>query len=211
PPAAQAIFGQVIHKTLNDFYKSPKDKQSLKNLLKLLDKNWLDEGYSSKVIEKKYKSQAVKMLGDFFKKEYDSRSLPDSLEQSFVIKMAPGLRVGGRMDRVDREKDKIEIIDYKTGKAMDQKAADKSLQMSLYALAATDPGILKAKPEDVTLTFYFLENGQEVSTKRTSAELEKAKTEIIKKAEEIRKSDFSPTPSHMCDFCDFRLLCDAWK
>ncbi|MBU1127382.1 ATP-dependent helicase, partial [Patescibacteria group bacterium] len=124
PPAAQAIFGQVIHKTLNDFYKSPKDKQSLKNLLKLLDKNWLDEGYSSKIIEKKYKSQARAMLGNFFKKEYDSRSLPDSLEQSFVIKMAPGLRVGGRMDRVDREKDKIEIIDYKTGKAMDQKAAD---------------------------------------------------------------------------------------
>ncbi|MBI2404981.1 PD-(D/E)XK nuclease family protein [Candidatus Gottesmanbacteria bacterium] len=41
--------------------------------------------------------------------------------------------------------------------------------------------------------------------------MEEAKEEIAKKAEEISKSDFRPTPGRHCDFCEFRLICEAWQ
>ena len=103
------------------------------------------------------------------------------------------------------------MIDYKTGKTMDQKSVDKSLQMTVYAMAATDEGIYGCRPEEVTLSFYFLDEGEKLSTKRTGKQLQEAKKEIIKKAEEIEESDFKPRPGRLCQWCDFRLLCEAWS
>jgi len=129
----------------------------------------------------------------------------------FVIKASPSLRIGGKIDRVDEWRGKLEIIDYKTGKTLDQKNVDKSLQMTVYALAATDKGIHGKKPEAVTLSFYFLDSGQKKSTKRTAKQLKEAKKELIEKAKEIEKSEFEPIPGIWCDFCDYRLLCEAWR
>jgi len=88
---------------------------------------------------------------------------------------------------------------------------DKSLQMTVYALAATDKGVYGKKPEDAVLTFYFLDIAQKKSTKRTAQQLEQAKKELLEKAKEIEKSSFEPTPSNMCDFCEYKLICEAWS
>jgi putative RecB family exonuclease len=46
-------------------------------------------------------------------------------------------KLAGRVDRMDRTgPDTVAIVDYKTGKPKSQEDADKSLQLSLYALAA---------------------------------------------------------------------------
>jgi len=91
-----------------------------------------------------------------FYKDFDKKTNIQFLEQPFVIKVSPSLRVGGKIDRVDKVgKDKIEIIDYKTGRMQDQKEINKSLQMTVYALAAQDKGIYDKNPKDVILTFYF--------------------------------------------------------
>jgi len=150
------------------------------------------------------------MMKHFYDHGYDSHRLPKYLEQSFVIKAKPGLRVGGRIDRMDETKDGLEIIDYKTGKVIEQKEIDKSLQMSVYALAASDPGVLARDPEEVILSFYFLKTGEKKTTHRTKEQLIKAKQELIEKAKEIEKSKFAPKPGIWCDFCDFRLICEAW-
>ena len=94
---------------------------------------------------------------------------------------------------------------------MDQKDTDKSLQMSVYALAATDPGVLKQNPEDVVLSFYFLNTGEKKSTSRTKEQLVEAKKNIVEKAKEIEKSKFEPRPGVWCDFCEYRLICEAWR
>ncbi len=213
PPAAAAVFGDTIHRTLRDFYQVALDgkKPTKKDLLAILEKNWNDEGYASKVHEKRMKKEAKRMLRKFYDKSYDPDRLPKFLEQQFMIKAKKGLRIGGRIDRIDETKSGMEIIDYKTGKVMDQKTLDKSLQMSVYALAATDPGVLKQNPEDVILSFYFLDKGEKKSTQRTKEQLLKAKKEIIEKAKEIEKSQFEPRPGVWCDFCEYRLICEAWS
>ncbi|MFZ5365764.1 MAG: ATP-dependent helicase [Patescibacteria group bacterium] len=211
PPSAAASFGDSIHKTLRDFYQGVKKGERLtkKDLLKTLETNWSSQGYASRAHEEKMKKTGERMLSDFYEK-FDSKIVPRDLEQPFIIKVSPDLKIGGKIDRIDEKEGKLEIIDYKTGKILDQKDIDKSLQMMVYALAATDEGLYGKKPEEVILTFYFLENLEKKSTKRTAEQLEQAKKELVEKAKGIEKSKFEPIPGPWCDFCDFKLICEAW-
>jgi DNA helicase-2/ATP-dependent DNA helicase PcrA len=212
PPSPALSFGDSLHKTLRDFYQGIKrgEKLTEKDLMSLLDHNWSSQGYASKTHEQKAKREGERMLKNF-RNKFDSKVIPLSVEQPFVIKLTPELKVGGKIDRVDKTGDGLEIIDYKTGKEIEQKEVDKSLQMTVYALAVADKGIYGVKPEKVMLTFYFLDKGEKKSTKRTSKELEKAKSELVEKADLIKKSKFEPKPGPWCDFCEYRLICEAWQ
>jgi len=213
PPSAALTFGDTLHRTLRDFYQGIRQNKKLKekDLWQILDNNWSSQGYASKAHEEKMKVQAKRMLTAFYQK-FDHQLVPKDLEQPFVIKVSPDLKVGGKIDRVDELKDgKLEIIDYKTGRTWEQKELDKSLQMTVYALAANDKGIYDKKPEDLILTFYFLDSGQKKSTQRTKEQLEQAKKEIEEKAKEIQLSLFEPKPGNLCDFCEYKLICEAWN
>ena len=99
----------------------------------------------------------------------------------------------------------VELVDYKTGKPRSQKDADKSLQLSVYALAAKHH--LGLEPE--RLTFYNLTNNQPVSSVRTAADLEEVRGQVREVAEEIRQMNFPATPGFVCKFCDFVAICPA--
>jgi len=213
PPSAAQSFGDSIHKTLRDFYKLVKEgkRPNEEDLIELLSKNWIKEGYASKSHEEKSRKEGEKILRSFYQKEFNPKVIPHLLEHPFVVKISPDLKIGGKIDRVDKLGKTIEIIDYKTGKAWEQKEVDNSLQMSVYALAAVNLGIFEGKPEEIILSFYFLENGEKKSTRRTSQQLSLIKEELVKKAKEIQESKFEAKPSNMCDFCEYKLLCEAWN
>lgn len=99
----------------------------------------------------------------------------------------------------------VELIDYKTGRPKTQKDADKSLQLSVYALAAKQA--LGLRP--VRLTFYNLSNNETVSSIRTVKDLEDVVGEIRLVAEAIREQRFEPTPGFACRFCDYVPICPA--
>ncbi len=220
PPSAATSFGETIHKTMRDFYQRlmAGQKPTKDDLLEILSENWSPVGYPSKAHEEKYKKEGVKILSEFFEKAYDPKNLPAALEQVFSVKISPQLKVGGKIDRIDSTKDGVEIIDYKTGKSSAKKDIGKDLQMTLYALAATDGtlaymGILPKmpKPEEVAVSFYFFDKQEKITSFRKKEDFEAVKQELSKKAEEINQSSLSPTPGLFCDFCEFKLLCEAWK
>lgn len=196
------------------FYQSVKngEKPEIKDLLNLLSDNWSSAGYSSKKHELEMKKKGEDILTEYYKKNYDPKNIPQDLEQKFTIKVSPDLKVGGKIDRVDLlPNGSLEIIDYKTGKVPASDKIDKSLQMTVYALAASDPGIYDKDLKDVVMSFYFFESQEKISTTRTKEQLELAKIELIGKKEEIEKSNFEPKPGNLCDFCEYRLLCEAWS
>jgi len=214
PPSAAGAFGDSMHKTLFSLYQELRNGKILTKdeLLSRLTTYWSPIGYANKSHEEKMKKRGEEALTKFYETAFNPKTKPLSLEQKFSLPISSNLKIGGKIDRVDNiGEEKIEIIDYKTGKVPTQKEIDHNLQIAIYALAASGKWIFQKQPEDVILSFYFFETQEKITTKRTKEDLDKVKEEIIKKAKEIEESNFLPTPGMMCDFCDFRMICEAWK
>jgi len=213
-PSSALSFGDVIHKTLYAFYEKAKHEKSAdKNMLiHLYNDTWKSIGYKNKKYEEQMKIHGIELLTDFFQKGYDPSVRILALEQPFKIKITPFLTLGGKIDRIDRRTDgKLEIIDYKTGSAPKKKDPSQDVQLSVYALAVTEKGMYGEKPENVVVSFYFLEGQHKISATRAREQLEQVRIDIKQCAEDISVSSFSPTPGMHCDFCEFRLVCEAWK
>ena len=121
------------------------------------------------------------------------------------------LKIGGVMDRVDVASDgSLEIVDYKTGATIpSQSEVDKNLQLTFYALASTsireEP--FNKLPEEVSLSLYFLDTQDKLTSKRTKEQLEEAVEEIHKVRQEIEESAFKCSGNFLCEKCEFSLFC----
>ena len=214
PAKASLVFGDTIHRTMKAFYEMVKTgKHPTEHmLLNIYDNCWSSVGFGEKRYEEKMKKQGERILREYYKKGYDRKKIPLDVEQPFRIKISPSLTLGGKIDRVDRLSDgKLEIVDYKTGQAPKTRNVADDRQLTVYALAAGESGIYKIDPQNVIVSFYFFEGQQKISGTRTKEQLDEAKQDIAKTAVEISKSDFRPTPGKYCDFCEFRLICEAWQ
>jgi len=216
PPSASQSFGTSMHATLKEFFEQVKNKvkPSDKLLYELLEKNWIKDGYVDKKHEHDFFEKGKLYLSGFLKEGFNPKNLPITMEQTFTVPLGNGLKIGGRLDRVDDiGGGMIEIIDYKTGATIPtQKDVDKNLQLSFYALAATKiPTAPFAKsPEKVKLSLYYLDEQEKISTTRTAKQLEEAVKEIFKVRDEIEKSDFKCSGHMFCQTgCEFSLFCKS--
>lgn len=212
PSSAAQSFGISLHETLDEFYKIvlSGEKVSKEFLLELLPKHWKSAGYDGKVHEEEAIEKARKILSNYYDKEFKPEHKPVALEMPFAFWIDNNnLRVGGKIDRIDRLDDKIKIIDYKTGKPNGEKYGY-NLQLGIYALAASKVRhpLLQKKPEEVVLELQYLETGEKIEKSFTATELEKFEREIIEKVREIENSDFKCSESPLCKSCEFKILCD---
>jgi DNA helicase-2/ATP-dependent DNA helicase PcrA len=214
PPTAAITFGNSIHKALQVFYQEFTEDKSvgLKRLLRIYEKNWLPVGYASPSHESRMKNEGEKILTGYFEKYHDKNLNIIGIEKPFKIKVTSDIYIVGKIDRVDGLTGKnVEIVDYKTGKIPDEKELKKSLQLSIYAMAATDRGLYKRKLSEVNLTFYYLQEPTKISFQKKPEDLMITKEKIIDIVGNIRTNDFTPTPGPWCDFCPFKMICEAWQ
>ena len=213
PASSAASFGQSVHESLRAFYRQVQEgKQVIESdLVSQLDTYWIPWGYSSRSHENRTKEQGRHMLKEYFKHAFIPGKKPVSLEQFFMVRLNPSLRITGKIDRIDEHNGVLEVIDYKTGKVPSKKDIDESLQMTMYALAVTDKGVFGRDADRVVLSFYFLQDQEKISTTRTVEQVETARKELVSVAEKIRASSFAPTPGRHCNFCEFRPICPAWE
>jgi DNA helicase II / ATP-dependent DNA helicase PcrA len=213
PTAAVQSFGISIHSALYNFYKQIDEGAApqLNKLLEILKEEWISEGYSNKKHEEQRYQQGIKILEDFYKTEFKAKTKPLGLEMPFNFVLKNGVKVFGKIDRIDQKGTGIEIIDYKTG--ADNPKADKAhrLQLAMYALAATrvKDNILNRQPEDITLTLHFLEGNTKKTMNFKQDDLDKLENELIEKIKEIEKSDFKCSKSVLCVNCEYKILCDT--
>lgn len=213
PIAQVQSFGISLHNCLYKFYKLHQEgeKVSLPILLNILKDEWINEGYINKKHEKERYEEAQRILKDYFKKEYKKTTSVTGLELPFNFLLKNGVKVFGKIDRVDKIKGGIEIIDYKTGQ--DNPKADKAhkLQLAIYALAATkikDP-VFNQKPENITLTIHFLEGNTKKTMKFSKKDLDELENDLIDKIAEIEKSDFKCSGNILCKNCEYKMLCNT--
>jgi DNA helicase-2/ATP-dependent DNA helicase PcrA len=208
-PKGYYVYGSVQHRVLEEFFSRIKEggQVSGETLRQLYEKHWRDEGYPDTMQQREYKKRGYEELAEFYERNRDTLQAPLALEENFSFEVGPHV-VTGRIDRVDLlDEDKVEVIDYKTGKPKDQKNADTNLQLSIYAIAAAE----KFKKEPARLSFYYLTSSEKVSSQRSKEELEETKEEILKVAGSILKREFQATKGFHCDWCDYKPICPEWN
>jgi superfamily I DNA/RNA helicase/RecB family exonuclease len=201
-------FGNIIHTVLRDYFDAhlagrPRTAgESLALFRQLLAAARFDDPVQRQLYDK----QGTRQLAEFI--ALRSQAAPPQViatERTFDIRIG-GVLVKGRVDRLDRiAGTRVAIIDYKTGAVRDQKDADYSLQLSLYAIAARQKWDLE--PE--RLVIYNLEDHSEVVTTRSPKDLEAACAQVLQAAEGIAAGRFDPTPGFHCRRCTYRDLCPA--
>lgn len=204
-PSYVLSFGNSIHYTLRDFHTENIFKRdvSRERLLELYNKNWDNSGYLDQRHRKQRFDSGEKLLKAYYDKEKDRDKNIIKLEETITLKLA-GVKFSGRVDRIDRiDGNKVEIIDYKTGKVKEQKDVDKDLQTSLYAWGVRET--LKYEPE--ILTLYFVEDMQKVSSRKTLEQIKEQVAQAEEVVETMKLGDFKATPGMHCSWCDYRDIC----
>jgi len=209
-------FGKTLHNTLYNFFQriSP-ELQTInyklqiihyKLLIDLYKKNWIDDWYNDKKHQEEYKKKGLEILEFFFNSIKNNPPKVKHLELGFNFKIKNYL-IKGVMDRVDETEDGIEIIDYKTGQSKEEGkiTAENKEQLLIYQMAGQE--FFKGKT--LKLTFHYLNDNKKISFLGNEKDLNLLKEKIIKIIEEIKKSNFLPTPSQFkCKFCDFKEICE---
>jgi ATP-dependent DNA helicase UvrD/PcrA len=207
-PHPQTTFGNVMHNTIREFIAEmrKRSKVPLEELLSIYEREWSSAGFPDEYHEQEYRKAGREQL-EAFHRTY-SAAPADMLyqEKSFELPLEHSVVVLGRMDQVNRiGNGELEIVDYKTGRPRDEKAAAHDLQLSVYALAARE--IFDATPK--RLVFYNLVTNEPVATTRDAKALAEAAQKIAEVADQIRAGEFSPKPGFSCSYCDFKPLCPA--
>jgi DNA helicase II / ATP-dependent DNA helicase PcrA len=205
---ASLHYGAAMHRILHTFYDAQRYEReiSVEELLEQFRSDLAAAGIADRYQYELYLRQGMEQLRQFIE---CARSVPPSevveTECRFELQVGPA-KVTGRVDRIDRTgPETVAIVDYKTGKPKSQEDADKSLQLSLYAIAARETWGKRAD----RLIFHNLENNMPVFTTRNDAELEIAKLRVEKASDGIAQGKFQPHVGHHCSYCPYRNLCPA--
>ncbi len=213
PSSAPLSFGSSIHQTLKAFYEYAKDNQTLgeEDLHKLLLQNWINEGYLSKEHQQAMLAKGKQILSDYLANHYNPENIPQEIELPFSFYVNNQLRVVGQIDRIDRLPDgSLEIIDYKTG-PLDKKIKKYAyqFQLGLYALAArkVNHDLFNGNIHNITVSLFYLEEGEKISTVIDSDHIEKVEQKILDKVKAIEESDYKCSGSILCSDCEYKILC----
>jgi DNA helicase-2/ATP-dependent DNA helicase PcrA len=205
-PQPALTFGNIMHQSVRRYFElRRKGPVRFEDVEEFFQRSWKDAGFEDAYQEQAYKKAGLEQLRAFVSKHERSATLPLSMESHFALDLG-GLILEGRIDQINPLQDQaVELVDYKTGRPPAQRDADKSLQLSIYALAARE----QMKLHPARLTFYSLTNNEPVFTVRTSQDLEKVLGEIRAVAEQIRQQLFPPKPGFVCKYCDYVMICPA--
>lgn len=218
----EAFMGSMVHDTLEKLYKDLKH-QRYNRLQDLLDwysihweKNW-NPGIL--IVRKEYTKENYRKMGEKFISDYYKRHAPFDadrtigLEKRIVIKLddAGKYKLQGYIDRLAFTKDgAYEIHDYKTNAELPiNEYLKDDRQLALYALA-----VLKdyQDAKRVRLVWHFLAHDKDFVIEKSIEELENLRKETMRLIDEVEaEKDFHPTPSKLCDWCEFRVECPMTK
>ena len=210
-PQAALTFGNLMHQSVRRYFEIRRTAlPAFDEIEQFYASHWKNVGFDDAYQEETYRKAGIEQLRAFVERQnaevIESGKIQMELNFRLVL---DGLDIEGRIDQIRLldpvAEGSVEITDYKTGRPRTQKDADKSLQLSVYALAAQKT--LGLKP--VRLAFYNLTNNETVSTVRTPEDLEEAEGMIREAAAEIRNGQFPPKPGFICRWCDYLPLCPA--
>jgi ATP-dependent DNA helicase UvrD/PcrA len=147
------------------------------------------------------------VLKDAFRESRFADQVPLFTERPFLLYL-DGIVVGGRIDAIfGTPEGAWEIVDYKTGRVPSEEDALSGMQLDLYALACAE--VWSKKPEELTLTYFYLGEGKEIT--RPAGDLDETRKRLMASLSEMAQGVFDPVPGDQCRWCDFLTFCDAGR
>jgi putative RecB family exonuclease len=212
PKSKEAVFGTLIHSTLNFIHTPAILAPSMEQALDHFSKNWNGDVFENELEERAAFSQGVEIIRRYYNDNDISRVNIVALESPFQIKLGDHV-VSGIIDRIDRTEDGYEIIDYKTAKKMpSQEKVDHDVQLTIYLQAFLDRYPEERKNLDkLKVSLYFVKHGAKLTSTRTEEDLKNIENKFLEVIAKIGESEFQPVINPLCDWCDFQNLCPMWK
>ena len=233
PVRGKAVFsfGRTMHNTLARFLKDANENNKAKQdnlfgkpssakasegslisfneFVKTYERSWIDEWYENKKQKEEYYKLGKKIIKNFYDDFVKNPPKIIKINNSLALEIPFNLKVGGYtlfgvIDRIDELSDGVAILDYKTGRVKEKLDFEDKEQLLIYQIATEE--VLKLKPKQ--LTYYYLEDDKKTSFWGSQKDIEAQKEKIIKEIEQIKNSEFEPTPGWQCQCCDFKDICD---
>jgi putative RecB family exonuclease len=204
-PLAQ---GNAIHDALRLFYGLDLVYRSAENLERCLRKVWRrhTDGIFQTIDEEIATGRAALAMLEVYAANFDLTIKPLAREQWVGLRLE-GIRLNGKVDRLDRGKSGVEIVDYKTGRnklESDELRHEPAVQV--YVLGAE-----AAFGEPVErVRFIYLVDGTEASLDLEREDVESLGFALQRTLAVLRGDEtFEARPSRICDFCPVQLHCTA--
>ena len=157
-------FGNSLHSSLNEFNLLNPEEQTLIALERLLNKNWITDGYNSTEEMLNSFVRAKNIFSNYFKNRKDFGKTLLS-EDMVYYNVNNSLTICGKIDRVFINNDgKIELVDYKTGNNTNLMIdINTDIQLPLYIV------LLKHRLNIVPdiISYYYLTSNSKISLEIT--------------------------------------------
>ena len=211
---ASSEFGLIIHAILEEYHSLPKEKQSTDELLSLLEKYWRKDSFEYRLRADEFKKQGKEVLSDYFQFISENPLNVVGVEKHFSYVMKDlNVNISGKIDRIDKVGDTLNIIDYKTSRKKEK--AKNNIQLALYIQAINNGALSDIPGSAGNAILHYLRFGNDpISSHQFSdSELEEYSEKIRKVAEGIRSKTFETKKSDFnCKNCDYKeFLCPAWE
>ncbi len=218
--------GQAVHGAITLFYHLPQNERTLTNLKKCLYQAWFSEktpekkpplgktgGFNDLNHERKAYRESLKLLSNFSEMEKSQPSLffvpTKEIKDSFcdyeemIEFINDKFSVSGKFDRIDELKDgTLRVVDFKTSKNYQD-----IFQLEFYKLLAE----LNFKKKVKKVAFYYLVNKKIKEFDAVEIKKKDIKKEVLDRIEKIKGTKkFSPRPSRLCNYCDFKGVCPVF-
>ena len=155
-----------------------------------------------------------RVLSDYFQFISENPLNVVGVEKHFSYVMKDlNVNISGKIDRIDKVGDSLNIIDYKTSRKKEK--AKNNIQLALYIQAINNGALSDIPGSAGNAILHYLRFGDDpISSHQFSdSELEEYSDKIRKVAEGIRSKTFETKKSDFnCKNCDYKeFLCPAWE
>lgn len=216
PPTVHTLLGNFVHEILEDLYSIDAEKRTIPVARAIARDKW-DTKYSLEtksldINDHDFRWKAWWCVENLWKCEDPSKTELASVEFEINGEIN-GVRIKGFVDRFKKDDNgNIIVEDYKTGKIPNPKYTDdKFQQLLIYAVMLEELNV--GKTSEVRLMYLagpkiLQRTVADEDRRKTIATLVSTKNSVD---EYCASGEFPAKPGILCNWCNFKKICPAWK